>query len=68
MAYLDSQAVADRYHTSPGALYAQRYRGNAPGSLACKVGRRLLWRERDLEEWFDEQLALEASTRAAGRV
>ena len=63
MAYLDSQAVADRYHTSPGALYAQRYRGDAPGSLACKVGRRLLWRERDLEEWFDLQVAREARAR-----
>ena len=61
--YLNSQAVADRYHTSPAALYTQRHRGDAPGSLAVKVGRRLLWREQDLEEWFDRQVAREARAR-----
>ena len=61
--YLDSRAVADRYHTSPAALYTQRHRGDAPGSLAVTVGRRLLWREQDLDAWFDEQVAREASAR-----
>ena len=55
MVYLNSQEVADRYHTSPAALYTQRHRGDAPGSLAVKVGRKLLWREQDLEEWFDAE-------------
>lgn len=53
--YLTIGEVAQRLHTSPGALYTQRHRGEAPGALAVKVGKKLLWRESDLEEWFDRE-------------
>ncbi len=48
--------VADWLRTSPTALYSQRYRGEAPGSLAVRVGARLLWKRRVLDEWLDSQL------------
>ena len=39
---------------SRATLYAQRYRGVPPGSLAVRVGRHLRWDPRDLEAWLDE--------------
>ena len=64
--YLNVEGVADRYPgQTPWALYAQRKRGEAPGALGVKVGRRLLWRTSDLEAWFDEQLATQRE-RVAG--
>lgn len=49
------EEAAEYLRTTRGALYAQRCRGENPGALAIKVGRRLLWRVADLEDWLDEQ-------------
>jgi predicted DNA-binding transcriptional regulator AlpA len=38
---------------SRATLYAQRYRGDAPGSLAVRIGRYLRWDPDDLEAWLD---------------
>jgi predicted DNA-binding transcriptional regulator AlpA len=52
--YLGIDEVAARYPgQTPNSLYTQRHRGEAPGALGVKVGRRILWRESDLEAWFD---------------
>ena len=51
-----------------GAIYAERHLGLGLGAMATQVGKRLYWRRADVEEWFDEQMSNEASTRAAGRV
>lgn len=53
--FLDIAQVAVLLGTSPSALYAQRHRGEAPGALAVKVGRKLTWRRSDLDAWFDSQ-------------
>ncbi len=42
-------------HLTPSALYSQRHRGEAPGCLAVKVGKRLVWRRSDLDEWWETQ-------------
>ena len=42
---------------TPGSLYTQRHRGEAPGALGVKVGRRIVWREADLDAWYDRQRA-----------
>ena len=42
---------------TPGSLYAQRTRGLNPGALGVKVGRRILWRESDLDVWYEQQRA-----------
>ena len=47
--------VAHYLNLTPAALYPGRYRGEAPGSLAIKVGRRLAWRAADLDAWLDAQ-------------
>jgi len=41
---------------SHSAIYTQRKRGEAPGSLGVKVGRRIMWRRSDLETWWDNQV------------
>jgi hypothetical protein len=53
--YLTIDEVAERFRTSPGALYTQRHRGESPGALAVKVGSKLLWNVEDLEQWFDHE-------------
>jgi hypothetical protein len=59
--YLTVDDVAVRYHSTRSALHVQRSRGKAPGSLGIRVGKRLLWKVADLEEW-------EESQKVAGRV
>ena len=34
-------------------LYAQRYRGDPPGSLGLLVGRHLRWDPLDLQDWLN---------------
>ncbi len=36
-------------------LYAQRSRGDAPGSLGVRVGRHVRFRPEVLEAWLDQQ-------------
>ncbi len=52
-AYLTAEEVAAMYRLTVSALYTQRHRREAPGSLAVKVGRKLLWRQSELDAWFD---------------
>lgn len=49
--------VAAWLRTTPSALFTQRHRGEAPGSLAIRVGRRLLWRRQDLESYLERRAA-----------
>lgn len=55
--FLTVEALAELLQTTPNALYVQRHRGEAPGALSVKAGKRLLWRRQDIEHWFDAQLA-----------
>lgn len=49
---LTIEEVADLLRTTPTALYSSRHRREAPGALAVRVGKRLLWRPSDLEAWL----------------
>ena len=51
--YLTADEVAVMYRFTVSALYTQRHRQEAPGSLGVKVGRKLLWRQSELDAWFD---------------
>lgn len=51
--YLTAEEVAEMYRLTVSALYTQRHRREAPGSLGAKVGRKLLWRQSELDAWFD---------------
>lgn len=53
---LDVEETAEFFRTSVAALYSQRHRGEAPGALAVKVGRKLLWRRSDLEAWWERRV------------
>lgn len=41
---------------TPGALYTQRYRGEKPGALGIRVGRKILYRPSDIDRFLDERL------------
>lgn len=40
--------------TKPGALFTQRHRGQKPGSLGIRYGKRVVYRVADIEAWLDE--------------
>lgn len=61
--YLTAEEVASMYRLTVSALYTQRHRGEAPGSLGAKVGRKLLWRQSELDAWFDRTREEEALSR-----
>ena len=54
---LTLQEAADYLRLTPGALYTQRYRGEEPGALGIRVGRKILYRPADIERFLDERLA-----------
>jgi hypothetical protein len=56
--------VADLLRTTPGAIYSQRYRNEAPGSLGVRVGRRILFQLGNLEAFLVEESAAQAAARA----
>ena len=54
---LTSGEAAAYLRLTPGALYTQRHRGEKPGALGARVGRKLLYRQADLDRFIDEQIA-----------
>jgi hypothetical protein len=62
--YLDvGGVVALLPGTTRTALYVQRHRGQNPGALAVKVGKRLVWRRADIERWWEAEQAAAAAGR-----
>lgn len=53
--YLTVEELSARLHLGPQALYSARHRGVEPASLGVKVGRRILWLESDIDQWFRDQ-------------
>lgn len=58
---LTVQETAEYLRLTPGALYMQRHRGEKPGALGIRVGRKLLFRPSDIDQFLDDlsQLALD---------
>ncbi len=54
---LTLKEAADYLRLTPGALYSQRYRGEKPGALGIRIGRKILYRPTDIERFLDERLA-----------
>lgn len=54
---LTVKETADYLRLTPGALYTQRYRGEKPGALGIRVGRKILFRPSDIDRFLDEQLS-----------
>jgi hypothetical protein len=62
---LTLKETAEYLRLTPGALYTQRYRGEKPGVLGIRVGRKVLFRPSDLDRFLDElsESALDAERR-----
>jgi hypothetical protein len=54
---LTLKETADYLRLTPAALYTQRHRGDKPGALGIRVGRKILYRPSDINRFLDEQLA-----------
>jgi excisionase family DNA binding protein len=50
---LTVEEAADFFRTTRGGLYAQRHRGEYPGALGVRVGRRILFRRIDIDAWYE---------------
>jgi len=53
--FLTAEEVADRFRTTPEALHMQRRRGQQPGTLGLKIGKRILFDPRDIDAYLDSQ-------------
>lgn len=49
---LTIEEVATRLRTTPSAVYSSRYRGQAPGSLGMRSGKRLLFDWSEVDRWL----------------
>lgn len=54
---LTLKEAADYLRLTPAALYTQRHRGNKPGALGIRVGRKIIYRPSDINRYLDELLA-----------
>jgi hypothetical protein len=54
--FLDVAQVAALFHTTAAALYSQRHRRESPGALGIKVGKKLLFRRVDLDEFISREV------------
>ena len=57
------QEAADYLRLTPSALYSQRYKGEDPGALGIRVGKKVLYRPADIDHFLDERLAEAQATR-----
>ena len=55
--FLTVEEVAAMLRATPSAIYTQRYRGEEPGSLGFRIGRRILFRWSDLERFLSEAIS-----------
>lgn len=55
MTFLTPDQVAERYQISPDSLKEWRYKGVGPRYL--RIGKRVRYRESDLEQWEQEREA-----------
>ncbi len=53
---LTVQETAEYLRLTPSALYMQRHRGEKPGALGIRVGRKLLFRSSDIDRFLEERL------------
>lgn len=54
--FLNTKEVADMFRVSVETIHMQRHRGQEPGALGFKAGKRVLFRPEDIEAWIDAQI------------
>jgi hypothetical protein len=52
-----SEEAADYLRLTPSALYCQRYKGENPGALGIRVGKKVLYRPADIHRYPDKLVA-----------
>ena len=65
---LTVEELSSLLRVSRAAIYSQRLRGDMPGTLGVKLGKRIFFRRADIAAYMDQQVAREAAARiSAGR-
>jgi hypothetical protein len=64
---LTLKETADYLRLTPAALYTQRHRGDKPGSLGIRVGRKILYRPSDIDRFLEEKLERATTGEVAAR-
>ena len=54
---LTVEQLAELLQMSPSAIHSQRHRGQAPGRLGVRLGRRYFYRRQDLDDHITAELA-----------
>lgn len=54
---LTIEEVAELTRRTTGAIYSERHRREGVGALGVKVGRKLVWRQDEVERWLSEHFA-----------
>lgn len=49
--------AADYLRLTPSALYSQRYRSENPGALGIRIGRKIVYRQTDIDGYLDQLFA-----------
>lgn len=62
---LTVEELARMLRVRPSAIHSQRHRGEMPGSLGVKLGKRVFYRRSDIDAFMDQQIALNASVRVS---
>lgn len=57
--------AADYLRLTPAALYTQRHRGEKPGVLGIRVGKRILFRTSDIHRFLEDRLGENRADRAS---
>lgn len=58
---LTLKETAEYLRLTPGALYMQRHRGENPGALGIRVGRKIVYRSSDIDRFLNERYIERAS-------
>lgn len=64
---LTTSDVARLLNVEPTTIHQQRWQNLAPGALGFKVGRRVLFRRKEVEDWLSEVQASELRNRERDR-
>ncbi len=64
---LTVEELARLLRVGPSAIHSQRHRGEMPGSLGVKLGKRVFYRRSDIDAFIDQQIAHDEATRVSAR-
>jgi hypothetical protein len=60
---LTLKKAADYLRLTPSAMYTQRHRSEKPGALGIRVGKKILYRLSDIDDFLNQRFADSTSRR-----